>query len=644
MAYSPISAFPIQYSKLDGAPANGYYLKFYVANSTTPISMQTDTSGATSLAKCKLNESGYPISNPDDENTIFIPHLNTSYEAYRFVLYENAADADANGTDGLPNLNSIQTPWDSARDFINGVISSDDIPFIQSGTGAVATTVQTKLREIEVSVTDFGAVGDGVTDDTAAIQAALDSGALSVKIPKPSVSYRISAINVPANMEIETDGYATVLHQLSGTAVGTRMININGSNVTIGSLTCKGNISTDTSEQNHAVFIQSNATNGNLENITVADIHGENVRGDVLYVGATTGYLTTQLKFGRITGDNILRNVVSLVGCAYVNGDACVSTGPTGLYALDIEPNTVTCHDINIGYVYGAGFGVLPPLAANAAYNINVEMADLDPAYAPNSTPSYSFRFDRSAVGLRNIKSINIGQLKVNGHSHFAVEYIYNAGEQRGEGIKIGHLEATNIGASETTYNTLILAPGINNITIDSVVATFNSVSDSLIQGDSSASALTKCIINKASIDGRVARYINKGRFSNIIIDSVAATSAFMNCYDCTILDSDITLPTLINFSSRCVFINTIADCSTAYYGSTVADTTRINCVWGGVTTGFVTQRQADTVLTGEIAYGSTTATTVGAAGAASALPANPTGYIVINVAGTARKIPFYAN
>ena len=129
MAYSPISAFPIQYSKLDGAPANGYYLKFYVANSTTPISMQTDTSGATSLAKCKLNESGYPISNPDDENTIFIPHLNTSYEAYRFVLYENAADADANGTDGLPNLNSIQTPWDSARDFINGVISSDDIPF-----------------------------------------------------------------------------------------------------------------------------------------------------------------------------------------------------------------------------------------------------------------------------------------------------------------------------------------------------------------------------------------------------------------------------------------------------------------------------------------------------------------------------------
>ncbi len=37
-----------------------------------------------------------------------------------------------------------------------------------------------------------------------------------------------------------------------------------------------------------------------------------------------------------------------------------------------------------------------------------------------------------------------------------------------------------------------------------------------------------------------------------------------------------------------------------------------------------------------------TTATTVGAAGGATALPATPLGYVIIKIAGTDRKIPFY--
>jgi parallel beta-helix repeat protein len=61
--------------------------------------------------------------------------------------------------------------------------------FIQAGTGAQQRTVESKLQDV-VSVKDFGAVGDGVADDTAAIQAAIDSGKAAF-VPKGV--YKISA-------------------------------------------------------------------------------------------------------------------------------------------------------------------------------------------------------------------------------------------------------------------------------------------------------------------------------------------------------------------------------------------------------------------------------------------------------------------
>ena len=71
--------------------------------------------------------------------------------------------------------------------------TADAVTFLQSGTGATSRSVQSKLREM-VSVLDFGAAGDGIQDDTAYIQAALDAiSSTGGEIYLPRGTYKITS-------------------------------------------------------------------------------------------------------------------------------------------------------------------------------------------------------------------------------------------------------------------------------------------------------------------------------------------------------------------------------------------------------------------------------------------------------------------
>ena len=85
--------------------------------------------------------------------------------------------------------------------------------FIQAGTGAVQRTVESKLQDV-VSVKDFGAVGDGVTDDRAAIAAA---AAASSEIYFPVGTYKINTSVSIGSTVVFADG--AVLKPASGQTV-----------------------------------------------------------------------------------------------------------------------------------------------------------------------------------------------------------------------------------------------------------------------------------------------------------------------------------------------------------------------------------------------------------------------------------------
>lgn len=98
----------------------------------------------------------------------------------------------------------------------SGVVNASDA-FVQSGTGAVARSTQNKLRDV-VSVKDFGAVCDGVADDTAAIQAALTAAGEGVVEFPASASIRVNNLTLLNYSKINGKG-ATLLPAAGATKI-----------------------------------------------------------------------------------------------------------------------------------------------------------------------------------------------------------------------------------------------------------------------------------------------------------------------------------------------------------------------------------------------------------------------------------------
>ena len=264
---------------------------------------------------------------------------------------------------------------------------SQDIRYLPPFGGGVATTVEAKLRET-VSVKDFGAVGDGVTDDTAAIQTALNT-LQPIYVP-PGIykvtselvfldgSKLIGAGNWSGVSSVQETVGTTVIKyagaggsnscviRMSHDAVGTES-STNLQNVSLQNITIDGGLLAE-----FGVYMVRAWSNNNLDYITVTGTTKHGFYAAKCWNGSPTNWMAYKnIGCGITLGKNIFS-----WSSATVDESACISffgyfngvsygTGTQTIYQNQFNDVTNTEVEYGVGVFGSRGLSMINAQSAN---------------------------------------------------------------------------------------------------------------------------------------------------------------------------------------------------------------------------------------------------------------------------------------